>query len=276
MQFLSKTLPRLTKPKYAVFSDFDETYLAHNMNESRLQHIRQLETFIRKESYQSGLLFGWVTGSSLESVLEKVALFDLQLIPHFVASALGTELHWFSKESGHVEDAAWLEQMQKSGFSRSNVELLVSHLNQRGIKLEPQTRSYQSSYKRSYYLPYEGESTHLQNVTAICSQAKKVRIQVALNRCNPLAGDPEDCYDVDFIPYSSGKSDLVHFVLSNMNLTPDQAFSFGDSGNDIAMLRVVRHGYLVQNATLEARKKHLRVAQGTYADGVLSVLSNFF
>ena len=90
MQFLVEQPSQLYKPQYVVFSDFDETYLAHDLNQARLRAVQRLEAFIRNQSCQLGVLFGWVTGSNLESVRAKMDSSGLRLMPHFVGSALGT------------------------------------------------------------------------------------------------------------------------------------------------------------------------------------------
>lgn len=40
------------------------------------------------------------------------------------------------------------------------------------------------------------------------------------------------------------------------------------------MLQAVRHGYLVENATEEAKKTHSMLAQGEYSIGILNTLKH--
>ncbi|MDJ0511139.1 MAG: HAD-IIB family hydrolase [Crocosphaera sp.] len=272
MQFSIKHLPLLNMPQYVVFSDFDETYLAHDMNKARVSDLRRLEAFLLAHSSQSRILFGWVTGSNLKSVREKIDYYGLELIPHFIGSDLGTELHWFSIDNGQVEDQDWAEKVRDSGFSYSKVELVVTSLAKLGIYLNLQPIAYQGTYKRSYYLHAQDPEIDLINIVTIRSHAKALSINVGINRCNPQSGDPIDCYDVDFIPSFGGKRDIVKFILDKVSLSGERAFAFGDSGNDLPMLKEVSQGYLVANATPEAKSKHPCITKTTYADGILSII----
>ena len=179
-------------------------------------------------------------------------------------------------DGGQEEDRDWVEKIRASGFSVSKVELVVASLEQLGIKLYPQSQAYQGTYKRSFYLRVQGEKVDSASMAIIRSQAEAFSIKVGINRCNPLAGDPADYYDVDFIPCFGGKRDVVRFILDKTGLSPDHALAFGDSGNDLAMLRSVSYGYLVANATQEAKTKHPQITKDAYADGILSVVHEFF
>lgn len=90
---LFRTLPEIPNPKYIVFSDFDETYFPHQLTAERKSQIQALEQTIVEKSRVSGLLFGLVTGSDIEAVLEKMKSGGFQYLPHFIASDLGTEIH---------------------------------------------------------------------------------------------------------------------------------------------------------------------------------------
>ncbi|BBP86934.1 hypothetical protein BsIDN1_05520 [Bacillus safensis] len=102
--------------------------------------------------------------------------------------------------------------------------------------------------------------------------AKERGVAVNINKCNPLAGDPADCYDVDFLPVGTGKDEIVRFMLNQYDLSKDQGFAFGDSGNDLRMLQSVTHGFLVQNATAEAKRHHHQICHHGYAKGIYETL----
>ena len=52
-----------------------------------------------------------------------------------------------------------------------------------------------------------------------------------------MAGDPENSYDVDFIPLRTGKPYIVDFILDKFAIERENSFAFGDSGNDVDMLK---------------------------------------
>lgn len=76
------------------FSDLDETYLAHTPTAAGVADREALEDYLVEAAGRHGLLFGWVTGSSLPSVMSKVRAHRLRMLPHFIACSLGTELLW--------------------------------------------------------------------------------------------------------------------------------------------------------------------------------------
>lgn len=90
-------LPNVENPKYIVFCDFDETYYPHSMSHERQKDLYELENFLETKSYDEELVFGWVTGSSIESILHKMERGGFRFFPHFIASDLGTEITYFQK-----------------------------------------------------------------------------------------------------------------------------------------------------------------------------------
>ena len=54
-----------------MFCDFDETYYPHNMDDSKRSNMKLLEKYLYEQGSKGDLVIGWVTGSSLESIVEK-------------------------------------------------------------------------------------------------------------------------------------------------------------------------------------------------------------
>lgn len=71
----------------------------------------------------------------------------------------------------------------------------------------------------------------------LISMASDQRYVVKYNRCNPRAGDPENAYDVDFLPQQAGKKYAAQFLISLHDIPKSQVLGFGDSGNDREFLR---------------------------------------
>jgi kanosamine-6-phosphate phosphatase len=64
----------------------------------------------------------------------------------------------------------------------------------------------------------------------------------------------------------------VQHILSTINIPPENSLAFGDSGNDLEMLQLVKHGYLVANATEEAKSQHDHILPYPHAQGILSAI----
>lgn len=271
-EFIS--LSTVDRPKYIIFSDFDETYYPHNMNDMRQKELYELEEYLKEKSIDGELLFGWVTGSSMEIVLNKMKKGNLRYFPHFIASDLGTEINYFSECNLGEPDLEWNSRLKNSEFSKEKIEEIVDSLWNINIFLNPQTQLGGSRYKRNYYYKVQNDITDKENLLAIKTIGDQYGVSVNINRCNPLAGDPEDSYDVDFIPNGTGKDEIVRFMLDKYNLTSKYAIAFGDSGNDLSMLRTVGQGYLLENATQEAKNAYGRQTKEQYSQGIIKTLKS--
>ena len=270
-----KQLSVVEKPKYIVFCDFDETYYSHNLDQRKQQKLYELEEYLVQKSEEQQLMFGWVTGSSIESVLDKMEKGNFRFFPHFIASNLGTEITYFSKQNYGESDLDWNLRLQKTNYSMSKVQEIVQSLQQDyQIYLEAQTQLGSSRFKNNFYYKEHNTTIDEHNLSIIREKAEQNGISVNINKCNPLAGDPEDSYDVDFIPFGTGKDKIVAFMLKKYGVSLGNSFAFGDSGNDLQMLKSVKHGYLVENATREAKSFHSNVAMGEYSDGILNTLKS--
>ncbi|MEG4345010.1 hypothetical protein QUB70_17170 [Microcoleus sp. A003_D6] len=85
----TKLLPPITQPKYVVFTDFDETYLARENKECHKNDRKELEEYLLNNTHEKQIILGWVTGSSITSVFSKISRYQLlRLLPHFIASKL--------------------------------------------------------------------------------------------------------------------------------------------------------------------------------------------
>ncbi|MFI1357750.1 HAD-IIB family hydrolase [Streptomyces sp. NPDC020898] len=249
----------------AVFSDFDETYLAHEPSREQRRDLAELEDLLLDLAGQGRLLFGWVTGSSLSSVMSRVERHRLGVLPHFLASSLGTELTFFTGGQGR-RDPQWHRRMRESGYTKQAVTRVVEELHEADVVLRPQGGQERTEFLDSYYYTSLGERPDAVAVRNIELACRRHGLGVSVSRCNPKAGDPDGSFDVDFIPRGGGKRAVVDHLCHRF--APVRSLAFGDSGNDIEMLRGVHRGLLVANATADARVAHPHVASHSYAAAI--------
>ncbi|WP_244298029.1 HAD family hydrolase [Actinobacillus vicugnae] len=102
--------------------------------------------------------------------------------------------------------------------------------------------------------------------------ADKYHIRVMFTKCNPAAGDPENCYDIEFIPTCCGKDQAVLFLLEELNISQNNVLAFGDSANDVTMFSKAGKGYLVSNADKTAIKTYGSSLNLPYCHGILNIL----
>ncbi|SDW97907.1 kanosamine-6-phosphate phosphatase [Marininema mesophilum] len=270
-----KLFSNVTSPKYIVFCDFDETYYPHSLIGDRQHYFHELEKYIEKKSNDGELMFGLVTGSSMKSVLDKMERGNFRFLPHFIASDLGTEITYFTEDYFGKRDVEWDYRLENGNFSKRKSDEIIQLLQEKyRVYLRAQTQLGISRYKHNFYYQEQNELVDGESFLAIKTVAKQYGVAVNMNRCNPLAGDPEDCFDVDFTPIGTGKDEIVRFMLNKYKVKPEHTFAFGDSGNDLEMLKAVKHGYLVENATEEAKNAHAKVAAGEYSIGIINTLKS--
>lgn len=255
----------------AAFSDFDETYLAHSGTPEEIRAREVLEEYLADASQRNGLLFGWVTGSSLTSVLDKVRAHRLRTLPHFIACSLGTELYITDGEA-LCPDPEWLRRMPSSNRVGYLASQVVHELEARGVPLVPQGCRTSDSLVKSYYYQAQDAETDAHHLALIRRTTSRLSLGVNVSRCNPAAGDPEECYDVDLLPEGCGKRQILEYICSTYGVDSADTFAFGDSGNDLDMLTAAGRGVLVGNCTEEARDLHPHVSTRCYTDAILAEL----
>ena len=260
--------PLPTEPRIVVCCDLDETYIPVDDDKKALGGVDLLESYIESSAEEKGILVGWITGTNLDSAWRKSRGY-ISRSPHFICCSLGTEFYWV-RNGQLCPSETWAERILRSGYSRENVDSIVSVLGERGIALQSQPEDYQGPCKVSYYYP-EGPAM-ARDFVSIEALADERQIRVVFTRCNPAAGDPPDCYDVEFIPRCCGKDQAVSFLREETALPKEAIIAFGDSANDFAMFAQAGRGYLVGNADPYAIKQHGSSLDGAYCHGILNVL----
>lgn len=251
-----------------VCCDLDETYIPFS-NENKSQGgIAQLEKFLAAESEQRGILLGWVTGTNLSSALRKASGY-ITRSPNFICCSLGTEFYWV-KDGKLVASLSWAERIRTSGYLPEDIDKILAAIREHGITLEKQADDYQGPYKRSFY--YRIREKMQLDFDWIDALISKFQVRVLFTKCNPAAGDPADCYDVEFIPRCCGKDEAISFLMEETDLPKERIFAFGDSANDFPMFARAGHGYLVANADSAAIKAHGSSLDKQYCHGILSII----
>lgn len=263
----------IENPKYMVFSDFDGTYLSHEMSNSDKSELRDLEAFLLCKSEELKIMFGFVTGSNEENLKMKMKKFDLKVLPHFIASSLGTELSHECKRTQGIKDEIFEREML-SNYSIQDIEKVRQELaRHHGIQLIPQNKGNDSRFKISFYLSPCSDEIRKK----IQEEAMGYGLKANVSRCDPSVGDPEGSYDVDFIPKTAGKQRIVEFLCQKHKVAKVNSYAFGNSENDLSMLKSVRNGYWVGNAMdCAVKNSHFPVTSKSYTGGILEVISRLY
>ncbi|MFS0559196.1 HAD-IIB family hydrolase [Terribacillus sp. 179-K 1B1 HS] len=261
--------------KALICFDFDETYFPHACEDGQLKDLHAMELYLNRIARQHHVKIAWVTGSDCAALADKMERAHLTYMPHFIAANLGTELYQITADGELKEIYDWRRLLPIQEEFNQLVDGLIHQLSLDGTALQPQTSHGQSAYKKNfYYFPDGDDMTGVMGRLRRAAAAAKIGLNV--NACNPRAGDPNGAYDVDFIPLRTGKRAAVQFLANYCKVEPAQIYAFGDSGNDLEMLQYAGHGFLVANATEEAKQKHSQMCRTPYAAGIQSTLKHFF
>jgi kanosamine-6-phosphate phosphatase len=263
-------LPRVDAPRWLVFSDFDETYLAHDGSPERRRDRRALEQLLIEYAKPLGIIFGWVTDGPIDSVAATFQAHGLRIVPHFIASSWGAELDFFSREEGRRSAAEWDARMGVSGFSLALVAEARDELANHGVKLEDRKEGGPRMDSFVFVPPAKQRASEL--AALVRRVAEKHFVDVHVGPCHPAFGEAEGAYGVDFVPRGANKRNVIQFVTERVGVSSVRTMAFGDDVGDIEMLSAVEHGYLVDNATDEARRRFSRTAGSSYARGILDMM----
>jgi kanosamine-6-phosphate phosphatase len=262
-------LPHVQTPAYIVFCDFDETYLANDFTISRKKSLESLETYLYEISGKYNLIFGWVSGRTFESIFKKIEFHKIKMVPHFISGSLGTELSFFDhKKNMFVEDEQWITKIKSLHYSIEKITEIILYMeNKYNMKLRRQSKDFNSLFYYSFYLRNNSDSSR-ENIQEIKDYASKKGVKIYISKCNPMAGDPDNSYDVTFAPIMSGKVNIAEYLIKHYNVNKNKTFAFGDSEGDLELLKFVSKGFLLANAPIEVKKKHTISSKKEYAEGI--------
>jgi kanosamine-6-phosphate phosphatase len=251
-----------------VCCDLDETYIPFAGKHRSLGGVHELEQFLIHHGAQKGIVIGWVTGTNLQSALRKAQGY-ISRSPHFICCSLGSEFYWV-RNGVLIPSQTWHDRIVRSGFSARKVAELLTFIREQGIVLKRQPQDYQGPFKFSFY--YQMNENMDSELQWMGKAASNYRVRGQFTQCNPAAGDPADCYDVDFIPQCCGKDEALSFIMERLNVSQENIWAFGDSCNDFAMFERAGKGYLVANADPAAKQQMGDYLALPYCHGILSVL----
>lgn len=249
--------------------DFDETYMPHNEYDKKHSGIVELEQFIDENNNRLSGIIGWISGSSIISIIKK-AEHNISKYPHFIAASLGTELYWIMDNKLCISEE-WRNRILDSGFDKSNIVKIISELAIKGIILQKQKDDFQGIFMESYY--YYSSKDEDEHILVIKNISLKYNVKAEISYCNPAAGDPQECYDIIFIPNCCGKKEVLMFIANYFNVPLRNTWAFGDSLNDYEMLKYAGNSFALANADPALKSKmNNSVLKHKYCHGIMEAL----
>lgn len=220
------------------------------------QGLKKLQKALSKTRETISLVY--VSGRSLTEQIEAIDT-DKLLLPDYIISAVGTEIH---RMPGEYQLDEWYRYIQNA-FDRDQI---VSFVQEQFTNLELQPEENQTPLKISYFwekaTPEDLDGLH----HALLENGLPAKLVYS-----------SDVY-LDVIPERAGIGPAVKFLVDSLMLSPNQVFVCGNSGNDIDLFQYGFRGVVVGNATTELKKAvELRAyfSHNTYAAGLLEGLRHY-
>jgi hypothetical protein len=92
----------------------------------------------------------------------------------------------------------------------------------------------------------------------------------------------ETCYPerdhvfIDVIHANCSKGKALQWLMNRESLLPSQVMAFGDNHNDLEMLQVAGHSFLMDNAAGELKRYGFRIAPRNDDDGVAKIIGEYW
>jgi kanosamine-6-phosphate phosphatase len=258
-----------------IFLDLDETIFDHN--ERSHQAFHALEAYLKYLKNYYYISYGVVTGCNQEEAQRKLNELDMSLFPDFVALGFGTDIYYYHANQ-YFHDVEW-NQLHQLTFKKEEINAVLRALKKQNIHLVKEDRSDNPLKESYYYFIGDTEVTSHEeraNLRLIKLLANKHHLKVVISKCNQNIGDPINAYDIDFIPITSGKEKAAQYLTRRFHVDKNNTFGFGDSENDLALLKYCAHGYAVSNATTNLKNYIQKVCKHHHAQGVHEVLKQHF
>lgn len=255
--------------RHLILFDFDETYFKHNTTSEDINDLKNMEETLRRLSEAKNVMIAILTGSSIESVMAKMRSINMTFQPHHIFSDLSTKM--FTLQNGeYVESDQYKKIVLQTPFLKEEVyEIIkeVSYNNHCELKPQRNFKDDETLYN-FYYFSQGNKNTDLKILNELKEYAASKNYTVKYNECNPLAGDPINAYDVDFIPNNSGKLFAAKYLIDLYDISRENVVGFGDSGNDYEFLSYVQNSFVMRNSKDQMMRSKFNLTKYPYYKGI--------
>ncbi|GGE75349.1 HAD-IIB family hydrolase [Sphingomonas prati] len=210
---------------------------------------------------QEDLLFGIATGRSLHSAQAILSRENVPQ-PQVLITSVGSEIYHLDRTGTAYDlDEAWATQIA-AGWDRPAVAAILAY----ATDLQPQGSLEQRLFKLSYFTRGDPDA------------ARRVRdlLRAAGHACSVIQS--HGTY-LDILPHAASKGTAVEHVRRHYGMARDQVMVAGDSGNDVEMLRSVRHSIIVANHSdgldQDPTLAHSFVSSYGHAGGIIEGVDHF-
>ncbi|QLK85755.1 HAD-IIB family hydrolase [Staphylococcus sp. 17KM0847] len=259
-----------------ILFDFDETYYKHNTTQTDMPYLNKMEELLQEISEDNNVITAILTGSTIESVLEKMMKVNMSYKPKHIFSDLSSKMFtWNNYE--YIESDEYKKEVLTEPFLLEDVlDILNTVAVKHKVKFTPQREFRENETLYNFYFYSSGDINLDKTILEDLIQYSKIRNYTSrFNRCNPLAGDPENAYDIDFTPKNSGKLYATKFLMNKYSIPKKSIIGFGDSGNDEEFLQYLDYAYIMSNSRDKELKQKFNNTKHPYYKGIYTHVNEF-
>lgn len=262
--------------KRLILFDFDETYYKHATTEQDLPYLREMEALLEEVSIHQQAITAILTGSSLESVMAKMTKANMLYQPTHIFSDLASKMYTWHDNS-YIESDAYKKEVLAERFVLNDIlDIVHAFSHKYDVEFMPQKTFRKDDTHYNFYFYSLGDSQKdVIMLNRLIQYAEERNYTVKYNRCNPLAGDPDHAYDIDFIPKNAGKLFATQFLMNTYNISKSSVIGFGDSGNDEAFLSYINHAFVMLNSTDNYMRSKFKNTKYPYYKGITTHIKAF-
>ncbi|RIM17521.1 HAD-IIB family hydrolase [Staphylococcus chromogenes] len=259
-----------------ILFDFDETYYKHNTNQTDIYYLKEMEELLQKISANNNAITAILTGSTIENVLEKMLKAGMSYKPKHIFSDLSSKMYtWNNYE--YIESDEYKKEVLTETFLLEDILDILNYISFKHKVEFIQQRDFREKETLYNFYFYSSGDTNLDKaILKDLIQYTETRNYTArFNRCNPLAGDPENAYDIDFTPKNAGKLYATKFLMRKYSIPRKSIVGFGDSGNDEEFLQYLDHAFIMSNSKDEEMKSKFKNTKYPYYKGIFTHVREF-
>ena len=243
-------------------TDLDNTLITSNRG-SGMDSLGVLFRLIKENNW--GLLY--VTARSISSVMELIKGYNLN-IPDYLVSQMGTKIHKSGNTSKEIIE--WQEIIKSNNPAWDAAKIITVLKNIRNISMQENNEN--NEYKISFYIhhiQYIGEILDI-----VSASLKKINISANIT----ITNNPEkNMAYLDILPFKVNKYFALKCLANFIGF--DDLIYAGDSENDLAVLNSKFKSILVNNASLDMKKKVMNsgcyIAKENYSSGIIEGLKHY-
>ncbi|GEP85011.1 HAD superfamily hydrolase [Staphylococcus piscifermentans] len=255
---------------HLILFDFDETYYKHATTKEDIPDLRDLEETLRQAVKEDGVITAFLSGSIFPNILKKMEKAEMKFKPQYIFSDLCSQMYQLDDQGEYHECKEYEEAVSETPFTKEKVDEIIKNFEQKyDVKLQPQREYRDKETLYEYYFDSQGDQDEdIKMLENLQKEAASYDYAVHFNKTNPLAGDPEDAYDVNFTPKNAGKLFAVKYLLDLFDIPASEVLGFGDSGNDETYLSYIGHPFVMSNSTDNEMKAQFPNTKYEYYQGL--------